>query len=51
MYVAKLETKTNLYLGSTAKLVSEEFPKAVASLGDFNEAEEGSPCLAGISTS
>ena len=43
MYVAKLETKRNLYLDTTAKLVPENFllkPKALASLEDFNEVEE-----------
>ena len=54
MYVAKLESKTNLYLDTTAKLVPEQFflkPKALASLEDFTEVEERNPCLAGISTS
>ena len=37
MYVVKLETKTNLHLDRTAKLVE---PKALASLDDFNEVEE-----------
>ena len=41
MYVAKLETKTNLCLDTTAKLLPEKFPpRALASLVDFNEIEE-----------
>ena len=43
MYVAKIETKTNLYLDTTAKLVPENFllkPNALASLENVNEAEE-----------
>ena len=53
---AKLETQTNLYLNTTAKLVPEnnsfQFkPKALESLEDFNEVEELNPCFAGTSTS
>ena len=57
IYVAKLETKTDLYLYTTAELVSEQFSfqtrtgKALSSLEDFNEVEEWNPCLAGLSTS
>ena len=45
MDVAKLETQTNLYLNTTAKLVPENSsfqlkPKALESLEDFNEVEE-----------
>ena len=43
MYVAKIEEKTNIYLDTPAKLIPEKFPlkpKALASLENFNEAEE-----------
>ena len=43
IYIAKLETKTNLHLDTTAKLVPEQFSfetKALSSLEDFNEVEE-----------
>ena len=42
MYVAKLETKANLYFDKIAKLILENFllkPKS-SSLEDFNEVEE-----------
>ena len=44
MYIAKLETKTNIYLNTTAKLVPEKNfllkPKALASIKDFDEVED-----------
>ena len=54
MYVAKLETKTNLYLDTTAKLVPEQFSfetKSFSISGRLNEVNESNPCLVGISTS
>ena len=41
MDVAKLETQTNLYLNTTAKIVPENNSfQALESLEDFNEVEE-----------